>query len=80
TDFIDTCFSGWKPGEADPDTGQDVDQDVDQDKGRDANQDLACLAFLADELCRKMPPGHASGNRAPSSAQSPFKTLGHWTL
>ena len=59
TDFIDTHFDAWTPG--------------------DGDLDLACLAFLAHELC---PAGPTAGTPQEASQvdNSPFNTLGRWTI
>ena len=57
TNFIDTHFSHWKPGEK--------------------NRDLACLAFIVDELSRSE---KQTSRKTQTHSPTPFQTLGNWEL
>jgi len=42
--------------------------------------DLACLAFIADELCARNPGSGLNSGQGPLPSYSPFQTLGNWKL
>ncbi len=86
TDFIDTHFKGWKPFSYDANNSDDPANKDDAKNAKNAgneenaknqiDSDLACIAYIADELCGMREMLVADSKK--SGFASPWQTLGRW--